>query len=135
MSQQSITVYFYVCATHTLLWCACVRVCVCVCVCVCDKHLHTVPYKRGCKNTWITCSFKVSSCFLNPKLFNVFIDFKSFNFFWWIGPSTWSFTSTSPWWERTQHRNKHYNGILPVNFVLQIQDIILSNPSWIDFYR
>ena len=80
MTQQIITVYFYgsVCVSHTLLY-----VCVCVCACVCawqTKHLHTVPYKCGCKNSWIACSFKVSSCFVKPKLFNVFIDFKSFNF-------------------------------------------------------
>ena len=64
------------------------------------KYLHTVSYKHGCKNSWITCSFKVLSCFLKPKLLNLFIDFKSFNFFWWIGPSTWCFTSASPWWEQ-----------------------------------
>ena len=136
IAQQSLTVYFYgsLCVTHTLLLCVCV--CVCVCVRVRDKHLHTVPYKRGCKNSWIACSFKVLSCFLKPKLFNVFIDFKSFNFFWWISPSTWRFTSASPsWWEQDTIQWKHYNRILPVNFVLQIQDIILPNPSWIDFYR
>ena len=78
-------------------YCVCLCVCVCVCLCVCGKHLHKVPYKYGCKNSWITCSLKVWSCFLKPKLFNVFIDFKSFNFFWWIGPSTWGLTSASPW--------------------------------------
>ena len=100
--------YFYgsVCLTHTLLLLLCVCMCVCVCVCVCArararaKYLHTVSYKHGCKNSWITCSFKVLSCFLKPKLLNLFIDFKSFNFFWWIGPSTWCFTSASPWWEQ-----------------------------------
>ena len=133
MAQQSITVYFYgsMCVTHTLLlcMCVCVYVCVCVCMCLCDKHLHRVPYKRGCKNSWITCSFKVSLCFLRPKLFNVFIDFISFNFFWWTGISIWRFTSASQDTTHEQTLQRNSPG------VLQIQDIILSNLSWIDFYR
>ena len=100
MAQQSITVYLYesVCHSHIIIVCVCVCVCMCVCLCVCQTFAHSA-YKPGCKNSWITCSFKVSFCFLKPKLFNVFIDFKSFNFFWWIGSSIWRLTSASPWWE------------------------------------
>ena len=121
MAQKSITVYFYgsMCVTHTLL----------LCMCLCDKHLHTVPYKRGCKNPWITCSFKVSFCFLRSQLFNVFIDFISFNFFWWTGISIWRFTSASQETTHEQTLKRNSPG------VLQIQDIILPNLSWIDFYR
>ena len=132
--------------THTLLLllllllllCVCMHVCVCVCVyacvcvCVCARaiNIYTQYHTSMVVKTHelrVICSFKVSSCFLKPKLFNVFIDFQSFNFYWWIGPSIWRF--------RTQHSNKHYNRILPVNLVLQIQDIILPNPSLMDFYR
>ena len=57
-ASQSIFMGVCVSLTHyfvTLCVCVCVCVCVCmrVCVCVCDKHLHIVPYKRGCKNSWI----------------------------------------------------------------------------------
>ena len=83
LNRSSQPIFMGVCVSVTHYYCMIVRVCVCVCVCVCawqTKHLHTVPYKCGCKNSWIACSFKVSSCFVKPKLFNVCIDFKSFNF-------------------------------------------------------